>query len=124
MSPNGRPRVSGLRIMQIVLALVGVGVIAMGVLVGVLFGRVHAQFAAINNERARNVLVACRETNRRHDATIAELDRLLRIRTPHPTPAERRQIAQSRAATVLLIDALTPKRDCAALARRQVDTTP
>ena len=87
MSPNGRPRVSGLRIMQIVLALVGVGVIAMGVLVGVLFGRVHAQFVAINNERARNVLVACRETNRRHDATIAELDRLLRIRTPHPTPA-------------------------------------
>ena len=79
MSPNGRPRVSGLRIMQIVLALVGVGVIAMGVLVGVLFGRVHAQFAAINNERA---------------------------------------------ATVLLIDALTPKRDCAALAHRQVDTTP
>lgn len=56
-------------------------------------------------ESARRV---CLEQNERHDRTIAELDKLIRL-----APSDRRAQAEtSRAYTVRLIDALVPHRDC------------
>lgn len=137
-------RVPGLLIMRGVLVAVGVGVICLSILVGLLFGRVHAQFVALNAERTHNILASCRDTNQRHDDTVAALNRtMLKRLTGQKVPLSlpdgkvraelaaalkradpplRRQAQQGLASTVLLIDALSPHRDCAALARRQVDT--
>lgn len=72
----------------------------------------------IQRERKRNVLESCQEINRRHDNTIAALD-LLIAKLP---PSRRERARQGRASTVLLIEALAPKRQCEAFARRQVGT--
>ena len=140
-APN---RIPGLRIMRGVLVAVGVGVICLSILVGVLFGRVHAQFVALNAERTHNILTSCRQTNQRHDDTVAALDRTMlerltgekvplslpdrKVRAElaaalkKADPPLRRRAQQGLASTVLLIDALSPHRDCTDLARRQVDT--
>lgn len=81
-------------------------------------------FSKINDERERNVRVNCEQTNARHDATIHQLDALIRQRAETATPRERERIDQSRASTVLLIDALTPKRDCDRLVRGQISSRP
>lgn len=70
----------------------------------------------INDERAHNVLVGCHETNRRHDATIRQLNRLVRSA---PT-VERERSERNLAGTVALLEAIVPHRNCAALTRRQV----
>ena len=70
-------RVPGLLIMRGVLVAVGVGVICLSILVGLLFGRVHAQFVALNAERTHNILASCRDTNQRHDDTVAALNRTM-----------------------------------------------
>jgi hypothetical protein len=110
-------RISGLLTMRYVLIAVGIGVICLSILVGVLFGRVHAQFVALNVERARNVRQNCVDTNRRHDATIRQL-RLLVEELP-PGPRKVRAV-QGMAGSIALIDSLAPKRRCDALVRRQV----
>ena len=144
MSARRSGRIPGLLIMRLVLAAVGVGVICLSVLVGVLFGQVHGQVQAINAERTHNILASCRDTNQRHDDTVAALDRTMlerltgekvplslpdrKVRAElaaalkKADPPLRRQAQQGLVSTVLLIDALSPHRDCAALARRQVDT--
>lgn len=78
-----------------------------------LVGRIQA-------ERARNVLTSCVEQNARHDRTIATLDRLLLVAERPASAAQRAQIKQSRASTVLLIEALVPRQDCVARVRRLV----
>jgi hypothetical protein len=61
---------------------------------------------AIQEQRRDSILSGCREQNARHDRTIATLDRLIA-----EAPAGRRERArQGRAGTVLLIEALAPKR--------------
>jgi len=77
----------------------------------------------IQASRAENVLSACREQNARHDATVTTLDQLLADAAHTASPARRRQLAQSRTSTVLLIDALAPKRDCLARVRELVGDT-
>lgn len=74
----------------------------------------------INQERASNVERNCLDVNRRHDATLAALDRLLADRIKDAAPAERSRLEASREATALLIEALVPKRDCSALVAQQV----
>lgn len=107
--------------MRIVLGAIGVSVICLSILVGVLFGRVHDQFVALNQERSRNIYAGCEETNVRHDQTIRRLHLLVEEMPPGP---RRVRAVQAMAGSVALIDALAPKRDCRALVKRQVDTTP
>jgi hypothetical protein len=69
----------------------------------------------IQSERLRSIAANCKATNERHDKTIETLDKLI-ARVP---PGSRRDRAEaSRASTILLINALVPKQDCAALVRR------
>lgn len=70
----------------------------------------------IQAERVDSILRSCRDENQRHDATIRRLDDLIH-RLP---PAKRTRAVQSRAGTVLLINALAPRRDCSLLARAEV----
>jgi len=70
----------------------------------------------INRERAKNTLLNCQDVNRRHDKTIEQLDALIA-----KVPADRQKRArESRASTVLLINALVPRRDCQALVLKTV----
>lgn len=81
-------------------------------------------FSKINDERERNVRANCEQINARHDATIRQLDALLAQRLRTASPADRERIEQSRASTVLLINALVPKRDCDRLVSEQVNSRP
>lgn len=76
--------------------------------------------AQINAERAENIERACREVNARHDNTIRALDDLIAKRAPSLSPAQRARVRESRENTVLLVQALVPRRDCAALVAAQV----
>ena len=78
-------------------------------------------YVRVNDERARNVERNCSDVNARHDAALEGLDIVLGRARVGASPERLRQIEQSRASTLLLIQALTPKRDCAALAARQVN---
>jgi hypothetical protein len=71
----------------------------------------------IQNERARSVRENCEQVNDRHDHAIETLDRLI-AKAP---PSRRQRAIQNRAATVLLLDAIVPKRDCERLVRQSVD---
>lgn len=59
-------------------------------------------------QRLAAIRSTCEEQNVRHDQTLRTLDRLI-AKVP---PDRRAQARRSRASTVLLIDALAPKRDC------------
>lgn len=76
-----------------------------------------ALLGRINAERARNVRAACEGQNERHDNTIRQLDRLI----AQAPPSRRARANAGRESTVLLIEALAPRRDCAALVRASVD---
>ena len=77
-------------------------------------------YTRIQDERIRSISRSCEETNQRYDKAIETLDVLIAR-----APAERKQRARDgRAGTVLLIDALVPKRDCAALVERSVGSPP
>jgi hypothetical protein len=76
--------------------------------------------AQIQAERRRAAREDCVETNRRYHDTIATLDRLI-----EEAPPERKQRArESRASTVLLIEAMLPKRNCDLHVRRRAPTRP
>jgi hypothetical protein len=76
---------------------------------------------AIQAERTRNVLQNCVDTNRRHDLTIRRLHQLVNELPPGPRKV---RAVQGMAGSIALIDALAPRRQCKALARRQVHTNP
>lgn len=101
--------------------------------------------AAIQAQRRQSVTDNCQAQNMRHDATILQLDReLLRALGGHPAPkatdaqlqaqfvrllarsrsAQATQLGESRSFTVLLIDALAPKQDCALVVRAALTTGP
>lgn len=63
----------------------------------------------VQSQRVVAIRANCQEQNQRHDDTIRTLDHLIaRI----PPGAGRDRALANRRGTVLLIDALAPKRDC------------
>lgn len=74
----------------------------------------------IQAQRRTSILAACREQNARHDDTIAKLDSII----ADLPPSQKAEAEQRREGTVLLIDALAPKRNCRALLRRSTTTPP
>jgi hypothetical protein len=69
-------------------------------------------FNAIQSSREETVRTSCIEQNERHDDTITALDKLLAEVNGRPGAPSPQELQQSRTATVLLIDALAPLRDC------------
>lgn len=65
----------------------------------------------IQQSREYAIRSQCLEQNARHDGTIATLDQVLAT-IRRTDPAQYRQAAAGRENTVLLIDALAPKRSC------------
>lgn len=61
----------------------------------------------------------CLDTNKRHDNTIARLKFILR-RDVKKGRITKSQAIRSSVTTALLIDALAPRRDCKAVARKAV----
>lgn len=82
--------------------------------------RVEDAVDQVQQERANATRRNCVEVNGRHDNTVRVLDRVLNRAGQDLTPAQRRDLEQSRAATILLIDALAPRRDCDDLVQRTV----
>lgn len=114
------PRAGGLRLIRMVLVCVAVGVIANSGSTVLLFGANAARVDQINEERADNIRRACVETNGRYSKTVAELDRLLAVRTRGMNREQLKAVEASRAATVVLIASLAPRRDCDRLVASQV----
>lgn len=77
-------------------------------------------FSRIQDERAAATLQNCLAVNDRQDVTKARLDELI---TALP-PRRRVRAEAGQRGTVLLIEALAPKRDCEALVRRNVRPPP
>lgn len=121
MSLDELPRASGLRTLRIVVVGLCLSVTVLTVLTVVVFVLNASRVDQINRERAANIARSCREVNERHDATIRELDRLFAVRLRGAdSQSERKRAQESRDGTVLLIDALAPRRDCARLVALQV----
>lgn len=78
--------------------------------VGVLWQDNREQSNDIQHSREEAVRRTCDEQNTRHDATIKKLDDII---AGLPEGARKTRAEQNRAGTVLLINALAPKRDCA-----------
>lgn len=76
--------------------------------------------AQIQAERARNVLDACRDQNRRHDRAVTVMNEIF----AGARGASPEQIKRSLESTNRFIDALAPERDCAARVRSQVGPSP
>lgn len=77
-------------------------------------------FTRIQDEREKSIRMSCEETNARYDAAIGQLDRLI----AQAPPERRARAREGRAGTVLLIDALVPKRDCDRVVDRSVRPPP
>jgi hypothetical protein len=118
---NRPGRIPGFMVIRFVLVAIGVGVICLSILVGTLFNRVNGEFVTLNRERARNVAQNCLDTNRRHDLTVRRLHQLVNELPPGPRKV---RAVQGMAGSIALINALAPRRDCRALAARQVRTNP
>lgn len=86
---------------------------------GILFYFVHQQGQQIQRERRVAIVRQCQDQNERHAETISILDAQIQ-RLP---PDRRARAEASRSATVLLIDALAPLRDCDKLADKFVKST-
>ena len=71
----------------------------------------------IQAERARSVRDGCEAQNQRHDGTIKTLNRLI---DKLPSGPQRERAIHNRDSTVVLIEALVPKRDCEAQVRATV----
>lgn len=70
------------------------------------------QTREIQDQREASIRRMCEDSNRRHDNTIHKLDELIAIRVKTSSPAEVKRIVNSKASTVLLIEALAPKLNC------------
>lgn len=67
----------------------------------------------VQEQRVQATKITCADQNLRHDQTIAALDVILARTRKGASPADVRRIDQSRERTVLLINALAPRRNCA-----------
>lgn len=73
----------------------------------------EAAIEQIQTIRHDAIVQTCTETNQRHDNTIAALKKLSQERlADDPTPREAEEIRSSLGPTIILINALVPKRDC------------
>lgn len=101
---------------RIAYAIVRLRIFGLVFLLAFSFGlwRVQVQATNIQDSREDAVRQSCEDTNQRHDHTIAALNALL-DKAIREHPEQRDRIEQSRTSTVLLINALTPKRDCETL---------
>lgn len=88
--------------------------IVFNVLVAGVLGYLYWQ---IQDSRRDGVRISCREQNERHDSVIVTLDSLI---ADMPAGERRDRAQQSRAATVLLLEALAPRRDCEQRTRQLV----
>jgi hypothetical protein len=79
---------------------------------------------AIQSHRAEITLEACLTQNSRHDATEAELNRLLAQRLEAGGPDEAARAKASRDSALLLIDALAPRMDCHEFVRERFGYVP
>lgn len=70
-------------------------------------------FKQIDDSRKDTVRRACLESNRRHDATIRQLDLLV---AQIPDPQQRHRAERAKRGTIALIEGLAPRRDCDARA--------
>ena len=76
----------------------------------------------IQVERQRSIRASCVETNRRHDETIQTLNQIF---DDIPRGSERRRRAEAgHASTVLLIQAMLPKRNCEKIVREAAPSEP
>lgn len=72
----------------------------------------------VQQQRRASIMQECNAQNRRHDNTINELNRIAAIYIKqHPSQAK--AIKQSIGQNVLLINALQPKQDCAAVVKQE-----
>lgn len=78
----------------------------------------HRLVLAIQAQRIEFIISGCQQQNRRHRRTVHELDVILRRAERAAPPIRRAQLRESRASTLLLIDALAPYQDCKALVGR------
>ena len=77
-------------------------------------------FSRIQQERERTIRESCLAVNDRQDLTKARLDELI-----SELPSARRVRAEAgQRGTVLLIEALAPKRDCEQVVHRSVSVAP
>jgi hypothetical protein len=81
---------------------------------GYLLREQHKTTDLIQEQRRDAVRTTCEEQNKRHDRTVAVLERVLRD-AEKKTPERKAQIEAARASNLLLINALAPHRDCAQL---------
>lgn len=72
----------------------------------------------IQQSRIEITREACEEQNRRHDRTIRRLNRLI-VEAKRRDPARAAEITRSSKGSILLIDALQPHQDCAALIEKR-----
>lgn len=72
---------------------------------------------SIQDQRADAVRASCQSSNSRNADTKAELDDLIAKLPPGP---RRERAKANKAGTVLLIDALSPKRNCEKLVKETV----
>lgn len=93
-----------------------IGVLAVGMMLalvgaGYLIGQNSDRSHDIQDQRKDSIYSSCVEQNDRHDSTIDALNKLVAERIKkHPDEAERARDSQT--GSVLLINALVPKRNC------------
>lgn len=104
MSPDS-PRPSKIRAAWRVMSALGVLLGAAAILLtAVKWSRTDDAIRAVQQSRVE----ACQQSNERHDNTVRVLDERIR----QLPSAQRKRAEAGRAATVALIEALSPKRDC------------
>lgn len=76
---------------------------------------------SIQAQRVNSVLSNCRDQNERHDDTLDKLDGVIANMPPGP---EKVRAEANKPATVLLIDALVPRRNCHRVLRKALTPAP
>jgi hypothetical protein len=99
------PRADGLRLLRLVVFGNSLAIVAVVGLLVLGLGMIQAS-------RADSIRRACVEQNERHDRTLRTLDALLTARAEGVSRARLERLKESRASTVLLIEALAPRDDC------------
>jgi hypothetical protein len=100
-----------MRSRRLEIVIVGLALIILYIGGALLFAKSYTLSEDIQANRVEFITQECEDVNTRHDNTIAALDAVLKQAIKdHPERAER--IEESRASTILLINALVPVRDC------------
>lgn len=93
-------------------------IIIFSILVGLALRNGRQQDAEIQRQRADSIERNCNVTNGRHDAAITELNRIFaHALRDEADPRRIEQLRLSRRNSTLLINALSPRQDCAKLVR-------